>query len=119
MQVPLKYANQTVTGMEYLVSFGIGAAAATAAAAAMHFAVSHYYRWYAFVLTRDNIVCHHSAGTVALPAGITNSSSQDDINTVKGLNTTSEDEICALKPREVVNFRQNFSIQHAENVWSA
>mmetsp|Transcript_13673 Transcript_13673/g.41307 ORF Transcript_13673/g.41307 Transcript_13673/m.41307 type:complete len:433 (+) Transcript_13673:278-1576(+) len=43
--VPLKYANQTVTGMEYLVSFGIGAAAATAAAAAMHFAVSHYYRW--------------------------------------------------------------------------
>ena len=33
LQVPLKYANRSVTGLEYLVSFGIGAALVTTAAA--------------------------------------------------------------------------------------
>jgi hypothetical protein len=36
LQVPLKYANRSIAGLEYLVSFGIGAALVTATAAAAY-----------------------------------------------------------------------------------
>lgn len=45
MQVPLKYANRSVTGLEYLVSFGAGAALVTSAAAAAYSAAAHRLAW--------------------------------------------------------------------------
>jgi hypothetical protein len=45
LQVPLKYANRSVTGLEYLVSFGVGAALVTAAAAAAYTAAAARLDW--------------------------------------------------------------------------
>lgn len=45
VQVPLKYANRSVTAMEYLVSFGVGAALATTLVAAAYSVVAPYLQW--------------------------------------------------------------------------
>jgi hypothetical protein len=45
LQVPLKYANRSITGLEYLVSFGVGAALVTAAAAAAYSAAAAQLGW--------------------------------------------------------------------------
>lgn len=45
LQVPLKYANRSVTGLEYLVSFGVGAALVTAAAAAAYSVAAARLGW--------------------------------------------------------------------------
>lgn len=45
LQVPLKYANRSVTGLEYIVSFGIGAALVTTASAAAYSMAAHRLGW--------------------------------------------------------------------------
>lgn len=62
--VPLKYANRSVTGLEYLVSFGIGAALVTAAAAAAHSAAARRFDW------RQLDPAVRAAGPPALLAGL-------------------------------------------------
>lgn len=59
MQVPLKYANHTVTGLEYLVSFGVGAVLVTAIVAAAYSAIAP--RLQQCVPGSTALLCHHSA----------------------------------------------------------
>jgi len=59
VQVPLKYANHTVTGLEYLASFGVGAVLVTAIVAAAYSAIAP--RLQQCVPGSLALLCRHSA----------------------------------------------------------